>query len=447
MAAEVFSRVDDEWMTKHHYSGFPQSGPALISSMRDMAYEAGWTEDTIEIDGKGNAVAGALLPGYPILYVKEEWAEVMMTCRGDKGLGEAIRLGWQSSRLVNNTKKDGVISVNKPHMAVIGHVTPEEFKSCLSPAELAGGTFNRFMLLYVERARSLSRGGGLEDDDFTEMAKRLGDAVAFASKAGRVEFNEDCWEYWDSNIYEVLPNLSKDSEVMRGFCARSLGYVKRMAALYALSDKRTIIRLKDLKAAEAMFRYCIASVQFVMMSETQTSTHGNVTRMVEVGINANPAHGDPEVMARIVQAVKDAGEEGAVTQELYAALPKSDKTGKYKKAQLEAATALAMEKGLVQRFKLPSTGGRPAFMLLYSGPDEWTPDSDTPEKAAAEKRQTATVSAASTPARVERKSSAAPVPAEPSAQPRVSVRPIRTSAKPTTTKKVNGHDPLLDLFS
>ncbi|MFD8527820.1 DUF3987 domain-containing protein [Streptosporangium canum] len=445
-AARVFKRVEEEFNQNHYYHGFPASGAAFISGLAKAAQAAGWIdEDSVPVDpqtGEPDYSKAPVKPGYPILYVKEEWAQVMMACRSDKDLGDAVRLAWQASELVNDTRKDGRVRIQRPHVGIIGHVTPDEFKACLSPSELAGGTFNRFITLYVHKSRSLPRGGRLTISDYERMATEVRQAVEFAQGySDLIEFSDSAWDYWEENVYDVLPTLATDSEVMRGFCARSLGYVKRMAALFALADCRKQITIKDLKAAEALFRYCIESVRYVMGEGVPTPGGAAGYRMTEVTINADGSKADPAVVHRVVAMIRDAGSEGLKTGDI-------SRNVSVTKLELERAFAAAMDQGLIKRFRVEGTGGAPGFRYFYTGPDEVAPLL----VAADERTQKPVKVAKPEPPKAAAPRVAAPQPAEPAG---VSTK-AGTTAKPASSpapkpkvaprKKAVKHDPLLDLL-
>ena len=67
------------------------------------------------------------------------------------------------------------------HVAIIGHITPREFRRRLAEADLAAGTYNRYLPLYVERTRLLPiparERGGDQTASAAGCAARPGPAV------------------------------------------------------------------------------------------------------------------------------------------------------------------------------------------------------------------------------------------------------------------------------
>jgi hypothetical protein len=108
----------------------------------------------------------------------------------------------------------------------------------------------------------LPRGGAMHKVDFAPFLKRLSAAVDHARRAGEraVNYDEEAGTYWDA-IYGPL------SEGGTGMAAevtsRAEAQVLRLALIYAALDQADAIRLPHLQAAEALWRYCEASVRFI----------------------------------------------------------------------------------------------------------------------------------------------------------------------------------------
>jgi hypothetical protein len=57
-----------------------------------------------------------------------------------------------------------MLKASASHVAVIGHITPQEFRLRLAEADLAGGTYNRYLPLFVERSKLLAIPAGTKPD-------------------------------------------------------------------------------------------------------------------------------------------------------------------------------------------------------------------------------------------------------------------------------------------
>ncbi|MFE0151371.1 DUF3987 domain-containing protein [Nonomuraea sp. NPDC059007] len=315
IAAAVYKRVSEEFVDQSYYFGFPDSAPAFIEGIAESARAAGWIDEQTGSPGDSGELDPATcqpLPSFPMLFVKEEWADAMDKMKMSSKYGEAVRMSWEGSDLMTHTMKRGKVVLRRPHVAITAHITPDEFQAKLSPSELSGGTFNRFTFLFVHQSRSLPRGGQLGEADFNRLAKDLGRAVRFAKHQGKIEmqYTEDAWRYYERSVYGVL-DRGHQGELMRKFGARALEQAKRLAALYALADQRTAIEVDDLKAGEAFARYCFASVKFVMAAQAR---EGEETLM---GIEGDARDASEQIVDRVMRELRKAGPRGMRSTALY----------------------------------------------------------------------------------------------------------------------------------
>jgi hypothetical protein len=148
------------------------------------------------------------------------------------------------------------------HVSVLGHITKGELVRYLDATEKGNGFANRFLWACARRSKMLPRGGALHRVDFAPFLKRLSAAVDHARRLGEraVSYDEEAGKYWDA-IYGPL------SEGGTGMAAevtsRAEAQVLRLALIYAALDQADAIRLPHLQAAEALWRYCEASVRFI----------------------------------------------------------------------------------------------------------------------------------------------------------------------------------------
>ena len=98
-----------------------------------------------------------------LLVIESEFAVVLKRGKREgNGLHGVMRQAWDGSNLGVLTKSELVAT--RPHIGLIGHVTPEEFKSLVSRSDVSGGSFNRLLLLHVSRSQRLPHGGGADPE-------------------------------------------------------------------------------------------------------------------------------------------------------------------------------------------------------------------------------------------------------------------------------------------
>jgi len=77
------------------------------------------------------------------------------------------------------------------HLGIIGHITSDELNRLLTSTEAANGFANRFLWIYTERSKALSRGGNLNDDDLRPFVERIRRIRDRAQTIGRIDFGTE----------------------------------------------------------------------------------------------------------------------------------------------------------------------------------------------------------------------------------------------------------------
>jgi hypothetical protein len=324
---ELMVLVDPGWVAARVQNGL-SSGEGLIAAVRDPQTQRRRMEDE---DGAATWVEEEVQPGVEDkrLFVQEaEFASVLkQTERHGNTLSAVLRTAWDKGRLQSITKNNPTRATDA-HVAIVGHITAEELTRYLTTTEAANGFANRFLWACVRRSKSLSRGG--RPVDLRDLAKRLRDAVEFAAINAEVDFAPDALAAWDA----VYPDLSEGRPGLGGaLAARLEAQVLRLALIYALLDKSSLISRRHLEAALALADYCERSIGHIWGDST----------------------GDP-VADQILRELRDrAG--GMTATEIHALFGRNqtaDRIGK--------ALGLLLRYGLVrrERDKAAPAGGRPA---------------------------------------------------------------------------------------
>lgn len=300
------------------------SGEGLIERIRDPQDE----------DDKGGTVDKRLF------CVESEFSSVMArTKRDGSTLAAVLRQAWDGNALsvLNRT----ALSASSSHVAVVGHITPREFRMRLAESEMAGGTYNRFLPMYVDRAKRLP----FPEPIPTEVIDRYGDALAKVIGDARNESAEAITltpaarQLWSDSIYDEFTGTDDADEVWTEFIRRAAPYCLRIAALHAALDGRMQVDRDDLLAAAALVRYSVQSAKYVLDKQSH----------------------DPR-LDRIRRAVIAAGDDGMSNTEVSALFSRNLP----KKVLTELLDQLIDSEG----FKAAevSTGGRPAtrYFVLSS---------------------------------------------------------------------------------
>jgi len=197
-----------------------------------------------------------------LLVVETEMATVMAACgREGSKLPGILRQAWDGDRLSLLNRKRIVAS--QSHIAIIGHITPREFRAKLRDSDMAGGTWNRYLPLYVERRKLLPLPAGLDAAELTALSKSLGAAIERARRCTAVTLDRDAAELWQSQLYREFTEFDEDTSAA-DFVQRAAPYCRRIAALFAALDGRGQAATEDLAAAAHLIRYSIASARYVL---------------------------------------------------------------------------------------------------------------------------------------------------------------------------------------
>lgn len=329
---------------KHFVGSGISSGAALVTEVYGRAWSTGWVSETSE-EGEEEPVI-TINPGFPSLMLIEEWAAVLKRSRMDDSYGQNLRLGWQGSTLSSITKKD-VFTVPNPHLGIIGHISPMELKANLSTSDLAGGSGNRFLWFYVEKSKSLPEGGNMSSEEHARLVEDFKSAVEYGHGfKGAVPYSPEARRVWNEEMYSELDEITTSSGEMEEFAGRAIPYVRRLAALYALSDGRGRIALEDLYAARAVVLYGLESVEYIHKADH----YGGKETVIDLSPSDGPIR--PDIPGRVLRMVRENG--GRVPAKQV-----------YQYLNLRAADAdlaVSLLEGRVEKVTVPS---KPRHRVLY----------------------------------------------------------------------------------
>jgi hypothetical protein len=233
----LFRMADSDWEGDHISAGL-KSGPGLIQHLMHLGGE------------------NAPDPDKRLLQVETEFVTVLRSLRS--GLSDVLRDAWDGQDLKNLTKKDP-LSVEAPHVSIIGHITPREFVQSLPESESENGLLNRFLVATLPgRAKLLPDGGNLRETELEFLAERLAAAIDFGKshgQMGRSPMASECWQ----EFYALLER-DRPTPLLNNLLQRGSPHVVRLSMLYALLDQSPIVEVEHLEAALAVFRYVEESV-------------------------------------------------------------------------------------------------------------------------------------------------------------------------------------------
>ena len=199
-----------------------------------------------------------------LLVTETEFSSVMARSRREGNtLASISRQAWEGRPLSVMNRKQ--LKASASHVAIIGHVAPREFRDRLADTDLAGGTYNRYLPVYVERGKLLAVPEPVAEPDLARLASRLADAVDEASTVTCIQLGHAAISLWTDELYPEFADLDDgDDLAWSEFTRRAAPYCLRIAGLHAALDGRALIGKDDLIAASAQIRYSVASARYVL---------------------------------------------------------------------------------------------------------------------------------------------------------------------------------------
>ncbi len=216
-----------------------------------------------------------------LLVTETEFSSVMARSRREGNTLAAIsRQAWEGRPLSVMNRKQ--LKASASHIAIVGHVAPREFRDRLADTELAGGTYNRYLPVYVERGKLLAVPEPVAEPDLARLAGRLSDAVDEAGKVRCIQLGHAAIGLWTDELYPEFADLDDgDDLAWSEFTRRAAPYCLRIAGLSAALDGRALIGKDDLIAAAAQIRYSVASARFVLNGVRRDPREDRLVRAID----------------------------------------------------------------------------------------------------------------------------------------------------------------------
>lgn len=241
------------------------SGEGLIYKVRDPIEKREYIREKGRITGHQTVVSDGGVADKRLLVSEGEFASPLkvMTREGNT-LSPILRIAWDHGNL-ESLVKNSPIKATGAHVNLIGHITQEELLRHLDQTEMANGFANRIIWALVRRSKMLPEGGHIPPERVQSLVDRLNKVVAFGREAAEIRKDDAARELWRT----VYPVLSEGKPGLVGaIINRAEAHVMRLACVYAILDKSSVITVSHLKAALALWKYCEESVQVIFGKKT-----------------------------------------------------------------------------------------------------------------------------------------------------------------------------------
>lgn len=216
--------------------------------------------------GEGLVKAFAGEDGAPVtkLVHEPEFASVLSVARREAStLTSVMRALWDRDHAEVITRKEP-LKVAGANLSVIAHTTPADLSALWQAKDSANGFGNRFLWILAFRERTIPFPKEPPGHVVEPLAARLSEAVSWAQSLGNIKIaRSKCAE---ARFIEELPDLlrfSDRSDIVGNLSARSRVMVWRLAMIYALLDKSTVIECAHMRAALAIVKHSHASLELI----------------------------------------------------------------------------------------------------------------------------------------------------------------------------------------
>jgi len=260
--AEPFLQVAEPELAGFTVGGL-SSGEGLIERLRDSSP-----------DGKDPGVADKRL-----LVIEAEFGSVMIRSRREGSTLAAVqRQAWDGRALSVLNRK--MITASASHVAIIGHITPHEFRLRLAETDLTGGTYNRYLPLFVERSRLLAVPSGTDPRVVGDLGAKLGQAITAARTVTLIRLDDDATALWTDELYPEFSGSDDDDQAWTDCIRRAAPYCLRIAGLLTVLDGQHLVTTNYLTAAAALARYSVASARYVLDKQARDPRLDRIRRAV-----------------------------------------------------------------------------------------------------------------------------------------------------------------------
>jgi hypothetical protein len=259
-AMEMTFAKADFWR-KQRVGGL-SSGEGLINRVADY----------LERDKDGNKKVVAVEKR--LYAVEVEFSRVLANMRREGNvLSQVIREAFDSGNLATLTVNPR--QAHGAHIAIVGHITPEELLMRLPEIDCLNGFANRIAWFLVKSDKIKPLTEPIPDQLLNRFTQRFWEINGL--QRDLVEFDASAKKRWTA----IYPGLREDKPgVVGAITGRGTAMVPRLALIYALIEKRKDISVDHLQAALAVWQYCCESVHQLFGTKAANGLGEKVLRLL-----------------------------------------------------------------------------------------------------------------------------------------------------------------------
>jgi len=256
----VLERADPDW-ARNCIKGGVVSGEGVIYHLRDPIERA----EPIKKGGRRTGefetyVEDAGVADKRMLVIESEFSALLKACeRTSNTASEVLRRAWDGDTL-QTLAKNSPIRASNPHLSIVGHITKDELRRTLTSTAQANGFGNRFCWFSVHRSKELPLPSEPSEQEIAPIVSSIAEALDFARKGSQITLDSAAVKLWEALYHD----LSVERPGLLGaITGRGEAQVMRLAAIYAALDSTAVITPDHLRAAAALWRFSVESVEAI----------------------------------------------------------------------------------------------------------------------------------------------------------------------------------------
>lgn len=254
----VVKKAFKKWSEHHIVYGIPATGLGMMSELAEHE-------------------------GSPVFVLEEEGDGFVANSKKDTKVGEKLRKAWDGEDLTHKTSKAD-ISVKAPHLGFVMHIQPRNWGAIAGSRDATGGTWNRFLAVWVEQSKRVKVFGGPDPTEAIKgVSKALRGMASWAVSTQTVKVPDNVAERFEEYHRPVCESFTEENEELSQMAERALAYLIRISALYALADNREEVCIRDMDSALELIRYSVESVRYVLPEVGGSSLAGRLLDAVQDG--------------------------------------------------------------------------------------------------------------------------------------------------------------------
>lgn len=200
--------------------------------------------------------------------VESEFANVLQQSRrGGNTLSAALRDCWDGVDIKPATKANRV-HASAPHVCLCGAISPVELLTLVQQRDLLNGFVNRFLVAWGERTSIEAFPRRAPQEVVDELSRRTVNVIEFArawadkEADGAMALTGGARARY-AEIYQTELSRDLGSAIVDGLLERRAPMLLRLAMLFALTDRSSLIEERHVDAAISWIRYFTDSICLV----------------------------------------------------------------------------------------------------------------------------------------------------------------------------------------